>query len=131
MGSWIIIPSVLVPLILLGAIASRFLSAKNGRSGFNQKYDPKTGIGRGAPGFQTGVKRLAVTPEIAARLRAGEQVSQEEIEASVAKAQAARNASVTASAIKVNPNVDTDWLPAGHTQSPRGAAKRSKKGDRT
>ncbi|EPQ31875.1 uncharacterized protein PFL1_00074 [Pseudozyma flocculosa PF-1] len=128
MGNWIVIPSVLVPLILLGAVASRFLKAKDGRSGFNQKYDPKTGIGRGAPGFQTGVKRLAVTPEIAARLRAGENVSQEEIEASIAKAQAAQKSSTSSSSVKVNPNVDNDWLPAGHGQSPRAASKKSKRG---
>jgi hypothetical protein len=45
----------------------------------NQTYDPKTGIGKGAPGFQTGVKRIAVPPEIIARIRAGEEVSAEEI----------------------------------------------------
>lgn len=45
----------------------------------NQAYDPKTGLGRGAPGFQTNVKRIAVPPEIVARIRAGEEVSAEEI----------------------------------------------------
>ncbi|KAF9041273.1 hypothetical protein BJ165DRAFT_1530016 [Panaeolus papilionaceus] len=38
------------------------------------------GIGKGAPGFQTNVKRIAITPEIAARLKRGERVSPEEIE---------------------------------------------------
>ena len=133
------IPSVLVPLILVGAVASRFFgSAKKGS--YTGKYDPKTGLGRGAPGFrkairpdgmplpitalidvqtwffvgrhasETGVKRMAVTPEIAARMRAGEQVSAEEIEAAVAKAQSQGQASSTA--IR-NPNVDQDWLPQG------------------
>jgi len=39
------------------------------------------GIGKGAPGFQTNVRRIRVTPEIAARIQRGEQVSPEEIEA--------------------------------------------------
>ncbi|PPQ66968.1 hypothetical protein CVT26_009999 [Gymnopilus dilepis] len=39
------------------------------------------GIGKGAPGFQTGVRRVRVTPEIAARIRRGEEVTPEEIEA--------------------------------------------------
>jgi hypothetical protein len=42
----------------------------------------ETGIGKGAPGFLTSVKRVAVTPEIAARIRRGETVTPEEIEAS-------------------------------------------------
>ncbi|KAF8799700.1 hypothetical protein BYT27DRAFT_7149377 [Phlegmacium glaucopus] len=44
------------------------------------------GIGKGAPGFQTNVRRIRVTPEIAARIRRGEQVSPEEIEAASKKA---------------------------------------------
>lgn len=47
----------------------------------SQAYDPKTGLGRGAPGFQTNIKRIAVPPEIIARIRAGEEVSAEEITA--------------------------------------------------
>ncbi|KDR72542.1 hypothetical protein GALMADRAFT_213093 [Galerina marginata CBS 339.88] len=39
------------------------------------------GIGKGAPGFQTNVGRVRVTPEIAARIRRGEDVSPAEIEA--------------------------------------------------
>ncbi|KAF4616927.1 hypothetical protein D9613_008560 [Agrocybe pediades] len=39
------------------------------------------GIGKGAPGFQTNVGRVRVTPEIAARIRRGENVSPQEIEA--------------------------------------------------
>ncbi|KAJ9478002.1 hypothetical protein PHBOTO_001568 [Pseudozyma hubeiensis] len=109
------IPSVLVPLIIVGAVASRFFGA-NKRGGYTGKYDPKTGLGRGAPGFQTGVKRMAVTPEIAARMRAGEQVSAEEIEAALAKAQSQSGASSTAVR---NPNVDQDWLPQGRS-SPAG-----------
>lgn len=39
-----------------------------------------------APGFQTSVKKLRVTPEIAARIRRGEKVSPEEIDAAARKA---------------------------------------------
>ncbi len=63
---------------------------------------------------------MAVTPEIAARMRAGEQVSPEEIEAAVAKAQAQSEASSTAVR---NPNVDQDWLPQGG-KSPAGKKNR-------
>ena len=131
----------------MGAVASRFFGAGK-RGGYTGKYDPKTGLGRGAPGFrkfylplpsdwrlvsnvltvtesgnallknptETGVKRMAVTPEIAARMRAGEQVTAEEIEAAVAKAQSQSQANSTA--IR-NPNVDQDWLPQGGN-SPAG-----------
>lgn len=37
------------------------------------------GIGRGAPGFQTGVKKLAVSKEVAEKLRRGETVTDEEL----------------------------------------------------
>lgn len=70
---------------------------------------------------ETGVKRVAVTPEIAARMRAGEQVSAEEIEASIARAQSQSQAS--SSAVR-NPNVDQDWLPQAG-RSPAG--KKNKK----
>ncbi len=39
-----------------------------------------------APGFQTSVKRIRITPEIAARIRRGEEVSPEVIEAASRKA---------------------------------------------
>ena len=39
-----------------------------------------------APGFQTNVRRIRVTPEIAARIQRGEEVSAEEIEAASNKA---------------------------------------------
>ncbi|GAA5986547.1 hypothetical protein JCM11641_003670 [Rhodosporidiobolus odoratus] len=45
----------------------------------SKPYDPKTGLGRGAPGFQTGVRRVQIPPALAARIRAGEEVSAEEV----------------------------------------------------
>jgi len=53
----------------------------------------KTGFGKGAPGFMTNTRQLKVTPEIAARLRNGEHVPPEEIEAAVRIAEAKREAS--------------------------------------
>ncbi|KAL1702106.1 hypothetical protein EV121DRAFT_293663 [Schizophyllum commune] len=49
----------------------------------------RTGIGKGAPGFQTGVRQVRITPEIAERLRRGEDVSPAEIEAASRAADAA------------------------------------------
>jgi hypothetical protein len=40
-----------------------------------------------APGFQTSVKRIRVTPEIAARIKRGEEVSPEEIAEAAARAE--------------------------------------------
>lgn len=40
-----------------------------------------------APGFQTSVRRIRVTPEIAARIRRGEEVSPEEIARASAQAE--------------------------------------------
>lgn len=56
----------------------------------------KTGFGKGAPGFMTNTRQIRVTPEIAARLRRGEQVSPEEIDAAVKAAEAAANAKSSA-----------------------------------
>ncbi|KAF6747907.1 hypothetical protein DFP72DRAFT_1074780 [Ephemerocybe angulata] len=70
---WIAVPSVL--------LVSAYLV-----NNWYKAYKLKNyGIGKGAPGFQTGVRRIRVTPEIAARIRRGEDVSPEEIAASAAK----------------------------------------------
>jgi hypothetical protein len=94
----------------------------------------RTGIGRGAPGFQTNVRRIAVTPAIAARLHAGEQVSPEEISA----AQAAM-ASEAAGAVPVEEKEkaekkepsrtvaeDNEWLPDELRRASKGDAKARK-----
>lgn len=68
---------------VLALAARRLYRSFGGGSGGtpygSQAYDPKTGLGRGAPGFQTNIQRIAVPPEIIARIRAGEEVSAEEI----------------------------------------------------
>jgi len=117
---------VLAPIIVVGAIATWFFTRMNSDprgEGFNQKYDPKTGIGKGAPGFQTSVKRIAVTPEIAARMRAGEQVSQEEIAEAVARAQSSASSSTTHTASK--PQVEDEWLP--ETVTKKSTNRRTRK----
>jgi hypothetical protein len=82
----------------------------------------KTGIGKGAPGFLTSVKRVAVPPEIAARIRRGEEVSPEEISAAIAAASQRASISATSPPPTVEdvPSLRTDsdtndsnneWLP--------------------
>ncbi|EFI27219.1 hypothetical protein CC1G_15047 [Coprinopsis cinerea okayama7 len=70
---WVAVPSVL--LVSAYFVRKWYLS-----------YRLKVhGIGRGAKGFQTNVRQVRVTPEIAERLRRGEEVSPEEIAAAAAK----------------------------------------------
>ncbi|KAJ6584800.1 hypothetical protein B0H19DRAFT_927219, partial [Mycena capillaripes] len=46
------------------------------------------GIGKGAPGFQTNVRKIRVPPELMARIRRGEDVSPDEIAAASARMEA-------------------------------------------
>ncbi|EKM75530.1 hypothetical protein AGABI1DRAFT_116360 [Agaricus bisporus var. burnettii JB137-S8] len=97
----------------------------------------KHGIGKGAPGFQTNVKKLQVTPEIAERLRRGEYVSSEEIEAAVARADTEAKKRPPQGVIEVGfgpreetPQADSEkpaneWLPDNLTNpKKRGKGKR-------
>ncbi|CAA7268450.1 unnamed protein product [Cyclocybe aegerita] len=71
---WITIPPILL------------LSAYYVREWYLARRLRLHGIGKGAPGFQTGVRRVRITPDVAARIRRGEDVSPEEIEAASRKA---------------------------------------------
>ena len=90
------------------------------------------GCGCTAPGFQTNVRQIRVTPEIAARLRRGEQVSPEEIaEASVrADQEASQKANIESVGKEESaPSGVSDaneWLPDSITSGPkkRGKGKR-------
>ncbi|KIJ50418.1 hypothetical protein M422DRAFT_245683 [Sphaerobolus stellatus SS14] len=115
--AWIAIPALLIPLGLY--IRSRLAARKLA----------KTGIGKGAPGFQTGVRRLAVTPEIAARLRAGEQVTPAEIEAAVAAAQTKKDADEKKNKQPASLEVedDNEWLPDELKRSKQGVKGRKSK----
>ncbi|KAE8224272.1 hypothetical protein CF319_g2810 [Tilletia indica] len=131
---WFIMGAAPVVALIL-AFAPFFFNKK--KSGYGA-YDPKTGIGRGAPGFQTGVKRVAVPAALAARIRAGEQVSPEEIEAAQREAAeaAAKGATIgTSSSMSgggggveqrrsqpVEPV--NEWLPEGLQGGPRKVGKK-------
>ncbi|TRM61168.1 hypothetical protein BD626DRAFT_434895 [Schizophyllum amplum] len=69
-----VVLSIIIPPILL--VASYYA-----RKWYLADKLKRTGIGKGAPGFQTNVRQVRITPAIAERLRRGEQVSPEEIEA--------------------------------------------------
>jgi len=84
-----------------------------------------------APGFQTNVRQIRVTPEIAARLRRGEQVSPEEIAAASAEAEKQANSTSeepaprARSASPVASNSANEWLPENlTTPKKRGKGKR-------
>lgn len=131
--------SLLPPLLMVGLPVAfvgyriyRFLLPGQG-SASRRAYNPSTGIGRGAPGFQTGVKKVAIPPELAARIRAGEDVSAEEVTAAI-EAEQQRIAEeeeqeANANKVKLPDNVDAEWLPAGMADGGKGkgAARRKKK----
>ncbi|KAL9939236.1 hypothetical protein V8E36_002049 [Tilletia maclaganii] len=131
---WFIFASAPVVALVLAFLP--FFFDKRKRVG---AYDPRTGIGRGAPGFQTSVKRVAVPAAIAARIRAGEDVSPEEIEAAQREAAeaAARGATIGTSSAYHNssPIVErrkeappvNEWLPENLQQGGAGGTRKSKR----
>jgi hypothetical protein len=94
----------------------------------------KTGIGKGAPGFLTGVKRVAVPPEIAARIQRGEYVSPEEIAAcqQPADSVAAPSSPDGTPEAKITPSApaeeENEWLPENLRQRERTKKAGPKKG---
>ncbi|KAJ7645505.1 hypothetical protein DFH06DRAFT_1211544 [Mycena polygramma] len=125
---WITIPSVLL-------VSSYFI-----RKWYLARRLRVHGIGKGAPGFQTNVRRIRVTPEIKARLMRGEEVSPDEIAAASARMDAEeRNDSAPEPLVqpkkaetKSNPvpkeppsEPVNEWLPEGIT-----APKKRSKGKR-
>ncbi|GAA6058932.1 hypothetical protein JCM10212_002884 [Sporobolomyces blumeae] len=98
----------------------------------SKKYDPKTGIGRGAPGFQTGVRKVAIPPALAARIRAGEDVSAEEVtealeaEKERLKKEEEEEQTRREGGKKLPDGVDEGWLPEGTLGSGKSKAKRRK-----
>ncbi|TFK29064.1 hypothetical protein FA15DRAFT_752865 [Coprinopsis marcescibilis] len=77
------------------------------------------GIGRGAKGFQTNVRKVRVTPEIAARIRRGEDVSAEEIAAASAKMDELEREGKLTAAPKPRPVVFEDEKPFVDSRTPR------------
>ncbi|GAA5909229.1 uncharacterized protein JCM6883_005812 [Sporobolomyces salmoneus] len=106
-----------VPVLYFSYRVYRGIVSPN--SGTTKKYDPKTGIGRGAPGFATGVKRVAIPPELAARIRAGEEVSADEVTAALdAEKERMRKEEEEEERLKnggkkLPAGVDESWLPDG------------------
>ncbi|KAF9446372.1 hypothetical protein P691DRAFT_804021 [Macrolepiota fuliginosa MF-IS2] len=121
---WVTIPSVLI------------LSAYFANKWYKKYKLKKYGIGKGAPGFQTNVRQLRVTPEIAERLRRGEYVSAEEIAAAAARADEEAKKRPPQGVVEVGfgPRETTEtkeeqpvneWLPENITNpKKRGKAKR-------
>lgn len=128
-----------VPVFLISARIYHYFKPASASS---SAYNPKTGLGRGAPGFQTATRKVAIPRALAERIRAGEDVSAEEVtealeaererlekeerEAEAAAAAAAKGARETRT-MKVPDSVDEDWLPAGATKVGGGGAARRRK----
>ncbi|KAF9030793.1 hypothetical protein BDZ89DRAFT_939320 [Hymenopellis radicata] len=120
---WIVIP----PALLISAyFARKWYLARRLRV---------HGIGKGAPGFQTGVRRVRVTPEIAARIQRGEEVSPEEIAASIARAEQEEANPGSSSPKQAKPTKRSptppsepvnEWLPETVTGSKKQGKKRRK-----
>nr|GAT50527.1 predicted protein [Mycena chlorophos] len=121
---WIAIPSF---LLVSGYYARKWYLARRLKV---------HGIGKGAPGFQTSVKKVRVPPEIMERIRRGEDVSAEEVTAAMAKMEAEEKAAAAGtspakpqkSAPKPKPppaEPANEWLPEGITApQKRGKGKR-------
>lgn len=111
-------PATLAVCIIAAAVVITFVWPRKPKS--TGAYDPATGLGRGAPGFrklyltETNVKRIALPADIVARIRAGEQVSAEEITAAQNRAATGQTA----------PKKENEWLPdAPKPKSRRGRKK--------
>ncbi|KAJ7163369.1 hypothetical protein C8R46DRAFT_1282029 [Mycena filopes] len=126
---WITIPSV---LLLSGYFVRKWYLARRLRL---------HGIGKGAPGFQTNVRKIRIPPDLMRRIRAGEDVSPDEIAAASARMEREEREGV-AKEEKAEPpqkskpkpvaqeveNADpaNEWLPEGIT-APKKRAKGKKK----
>ncbi|PWN24688.1 hypothetical protein BDZ90DRAFT_262909 [Jaminaea rosea] len=120
--------ALFVSLGVIAVVGYRISRGGGGRGGGVGKYDPKTGIGRGAPGFQTNVTRIAVPAHIVARIRAGEDVSAEEITAAQ-EAEAKKQAKLAKSGKSGKPSTPrsdpaNEWIPEGHSTARGTKGKR-------
>ncbi|KAF7297820.1 hypothetical protein MKEN_01405700 [Mycena kentingensis (nom. inval.)] len=122
---WVAIPSV---LLVSGWLARRWYLARKLRV---------HGIGKGAPGFQTSVKKVRVPPEIMERIRRGEDVSAEEVTAAMARMEAEERGEATPSPSKrrkaakptpAEPPADpaNEWLPESVTSTKKRAKGKRK-----
>ncbi|KIY69319.1 hypothetical protein CYLTODRAFT_372904 [Cylindrobasidium torrendii FP15055 ss-10] len=117
---WIFIPGA---VLVAGYFARKWYLAHKLRT---------TGIGKGAPGFQTNVRRVRVTADVAARIQRGEQVSPDEIAASIARAQredesAANSTSTSAKSPPTPPpEPENEWLPQNLSSGKKQPKRRKK-----
>ncbi|PBK97992.1 hypothetical protein ARMGADRAFT_1009902, partial [Armillaria gallica] len=116
---WIAVPSVLL------------VSAYFARKWYLARKLKVHGIGKGAPGFQTGVRRVRVTPDIAARIQRGEEVSPEEIAESIAHAEREEKNGPPSTGAPTKtrsppPEPVNEWLPES-LSSPKKQGKRRRK----
>ncbi|KAJ7134506.1 hypothetical protein C8R44DRAFT_870133 [Mycena epipterygia] len=126
---WITIPTV---LLISGYFARKWYLARRLRL---------HGIGKGAPGFQTNVRKIRVPPELMARIRRGEDVSPDEIAAASARMDAEeREGSTTPAPLPQSKKTEepkpvakdtpsepvNEWLPEGIT-APKKRSKGKKK----
>ncbi|KAM0752188.1 hypothetical protein T439DRAFT_324259 [Meredithblackwellia eburnea MCA 4105] len=120
-------PALIVPIIIL-SIPVLYLPYSLYKNYQKKQQLKEQGIGRGVPGFLTSVKRVQIPPELAARIRAGEDVSAEEVtealEAEKKRLEAEEKAKEDQ--VKIPDNVDRDWLPEGTL----GSAKKGGAGGR-
>lgn len=116
-----------VGLVLYRALSkpapkSKRRKGKKNKGPYTGAYDPNTGLGRGAPGFQTNIKKVSISPALAARIRAGENVSADEVTRDLEQQRQALSSSSSAvDSPPVPENVDPDWLPP---QTNQGRKKR-------
>ncbi|EGU12004.1 hypothetical protein RTG_01886 [Rhodotorula toruloides ATCC 204091] len=134
-------PSLVPPFLLvslpLAYLSYRFYVRLTTIPPSQRPYDPKTGIGRGAPGFQTGVRKVAIPKDLMERIKRGEEVSAEEITAGIERERERLEREERSSGSageeeaeqrKLPENVDEEWLPAGATgSSGKNKTRRRKK----
>jgi hypothetical protein len=124
----------MVPIYLVICIPILILINYLNRARIEKAEKLKKGIGRGVAGFQTGVRRVAIPPEIMERIRRGEEVSGEEI----TRAQERMSNALNNNNIKhdgdsksednnTKKNVDHQWLPPSSSPSPNGKKLKQRK----
>ncbi|KAM0789646.1 hypothetical protein ACM66B_000448 [Microbotryomycetes sp. NB124-2] len=129
-----LIPPLILFSIPIYLVASRLYKSFSG-STTTKAYDPSTGIGRGAPGFQTNTRRVKLPAELVARIKRGEEVSAEEVTAALEKQKRldqdqgdslSNEGQDKDKTWNVPESVDQDWLPK-QQQSGGNASRRRKR----
>ncbi|EFP75523.2 uncharacterized protein PGTG_00854 [Puccinia graminis f. sp. tritici CRL 75-36-700-3] len=121
----------MIPIYLVICIPILILINYLNRARIEKAEKLKKGIGRGVAGFQTGVRRVAIPPEIMERIRRGEEVSGEEITRAQERMNALNdnnnNGGSKSEDSNKKKNVDQQWLPPSSSQSPNGKKLKQRK----